>query len=124
MSLQGTMIADDRGFVIETTSTQYDEPFLIISRYRVTVMNGRPRSEREPVRFDGSVWSGLGFQCNTDNQPPESGERIPMKKPRGKKVWCEGSWETKHKSMCTCRGRCKGSDGLGENYQCALEQRC
>ena len=92
MTLQGTMIADDKGYVIETLSTCWNEPLLLVSRYRVYVMNGRPRSDREFVQFDGSIWSGIGFQCGTDNKPPESMDELPIKRPRGKKVWRDGEW--------------------------------
>ena len=92
----GTMIADDKGFVIETLDTLWDEPFMTVSRYRVQIMNGRPRSDREPVRFrsvGGGVWDGVGFECSTGNQVPESMNKLPMKRPRGMKVWRDGEWK-------------------------------
>jgi len=86
------MIADDKGYVIETLYTMETEPTLLISRYRVIVMNGRPESAREPVRYSNQVWCGAGFQAGTDNLPPESMDRIAIKRPRGKKVWRDGEW--------------------------------
>lgn len=88
----GTLIADDKGYVIETLYTMDDEPTMLISRYRVTVMDGRPRSEKEPVRYSNQIWVGSGFQCGTDNVPPESMDKVAIKKPRGKKVWRGGEW--------------------------------
>jgi hypothetical protein len=93
--MQGTMIADDKGWVIETLYTLWNEPAMLIQRYRVTVMNGRPESASERVQFSNcgsQCWIGRTFQAGTDNQPPESQKRIEIKKPRGKKVWRDGEW--------------------------------
>ena len=88
----GTMIADDKGFVIETLDTAWNEPLLLVSRYRVQVMNGRPRSERESCRYGLGIWSGIGFEASTGNAVPESMDKLPIKRPRGMKIWREGEW--------------------------------
>lgn len=87
----GMLQGDAKGFVIETSLTMSNEPLLLISRYRVNVMNGQPRSESESVTFNGSWWSGYGFQCNTE-QYAESVEQVEVKRPRGMKVWRDGEW--------------------------------
>jgi hypothetical protein len=87
----GIMTADAKGFLIETTYAMSSEPILLVSRHRVNVMNGRPQSESENVRFDGSIWSGYDFQCNTE-QYPEATEQLPIRKPRGAKVYRDGEW--------------------------------
>lgn len=90
--MTGTMIADDKGYVIETLYTMFNEPKMIVSRYRVTIMDGRPESAREQVRYSNLIWEGRGFRAGTDNTLPESGEIIELKAPRGKKVWRDGEW--------------------------------
>lgn len=89
--MHGTLQTDAKGFVIETLYTISDEPVMIVSRWRVNVMNGQPRSDSEHVTHNGSWWSGYGFQCNTE-QYAESDERVEVKRPRGMKVWRDGEW--------------------------------
>jgi len=94
----GTLVADDKGYVIETLDTDYNEPFLQISKWRVVVMDGRPESARESVRSSSAspcVYVGHGFQATIENVPPESMSRTPIKKPRGMKVWRNGEWRRK-----------------------------
>jgi hypothetical protein len=84
---------DMDGIVIEVLDTAWDEPVMLVSRYRVFVMDeGRPSREREPVRYCCGVWMGSGFRAGTDNRPPESMDKIPLKRPRGKKTWRDGEW--------------------------------
>ena len=90
--LSGTLIGDDKGFVIETLYTMDDEPTMLVSRYRVMVMNGHPDRERVPVTFNGSYWRGMGVEAGTDNKPPESMDRIAIKRPRGQRTWRNGGW--------------------------------
>lgn len=89
--MYGKLESDAKGFVIETLYTMSDEPTMIVSRYRVNVMNGQPRSDSADVTFNGSWWSGYGFQCNTEPYA-ESSERVAIKQPRGMKVWRDSQW--------------------------------
>lgn len=91
----GTMIADDKGYVIETLMTMYNEPKMVANYYRVSVLDGRPESVRETVRYRNGIWEGHGFQAGTDMQFPEYGKLIELKAPRGKKVWRDGEWHKK-----------------------------
>ena len=93
--MNGTIIADEKGFVIESLYTMDSEPTMLVSRWRVHTMNGHPQTERAFVRYDCGVWRGLGFEASTDNRPAESTEKLPIKAPRGKKVWRDGEWRTK-----------------------------
>lgn len=88
----GKIITDDKGWLIETMMPLWDEPTLLVSRYRVMVLDGRPETAREPVRYSNGIWDGHGFRCGTDNLPPESIEKLPLKRPRGMKVWRDGEW--------------------------------
>lgn len=90
--MYGTIIADDKGWLIESLYTMWDEPTMLVHKYRVMIMDGRPQFERQQVQFRNGIWEGTGVRAGTDNLPPESTERIAIKRPRGKKVWRDGEW--------------------------------
>jgi hypothetical protein len=87
----GMLKSDEKGFVIETSYAMSNEPVLLVTRWRVCVMNGSPQRNNESVSFNGSWWNGYGFQCNTE-QRAESTRQEPIKKPRGAKVYRDGEW--------------------------------
>jgi hypothetical protein len=98
--MYGTLHTTPTGFEIVTTDTQWSEPLLVTTHYRVTAINDpyRRADDGAAVTYRiGGPWSGAGFQCSTDPEPFKV-DRDAIKPPRPRKgmvwVWRDGEWKS------------------------------